>query len=99
MAFNHLLNLSMAFHTKRKTGEVLRILDRGAAINNFFQVRSQKQFSGPSRAHVLSSRILLLQYFLFSLLPVFVDIGVAMIYLGRTFSAGIGVVLFIVMLL
>lgn len=33
MAFNHLLNLSMAFHSKRKTGEVLRILDRGAAIN------------------------------------------------------------------
>jgi ABC-type transport system involved in Fe-S cluster assembly fused permease/ATPase subunit len=38
MCFNHLLDLSLSFHTKRKTGEVLRILDRGSAINNFFQV-------------------------------------------------------------
>lgn len=37
MAFRHLLDLSMSFHTKRKTGEVLRILDRGSSINNFFQ--------------------------------------------------------------
>lgn len=37
MSFNHLLDLSLAFHTKRKTGEVLRILDRGSAINNIFQ--------------------------------------------------------------
>jgi ABC-type transport system involved in Fe-S cluster assembly fused permease/ATPase subunit len=28
MCFDHLLGLSLAFHTKRKTGEVLRILDR-----------------------------------------------------------------------
>jgi ABC-type transport system involved in Fe-S cluster assembly fused permease/ATPase subunit len=33
MAFNHLLNLSMSYHTRRKTGEVLRVLDRGSAIN------------------------------------------------------------------
>lgn len=38
MTFNHLLDLSLAFHTKRKTGEILRILDRGSAINNIFQV-------------------------------------------------------------
>ena len=37
MCFNHLLDLSLAFHTKRKTGEVLRILDRGSAINSIFQ--------------------------------------------------------------
>ncbi|PWN21842.1 hypothetical protein BCV69DRAFT_233523, partial [Microstroma glucosiphilum] len=37
MAFRHLLDLSMAFHSKRKTGEVLRILDRGSSINSFFQ--------------------------------------------------------------
>ncbi|KAJ9125398.1 hypothetical protein QFC22_000358 [Naganishia vaughanmartiniae] len=37
MCFNHLLDLSLSFHTKRKTGEVLRILDRGSAINSFFQ--------------------------------------------------------------
>lgn len=39
MSFNHLLNLSFAFHTRRKTGEILRVLDRGAAINNTFEVR------------------------------------------------------------
>lgn len=38
MTFNHLLDLSLAFHTKRKTGEILRILDRGSAINSIFQV-------------------------------------------------------------
>ncbi|PWN52436.1 hypothetical protein IE53DRAFT_378141 [Violaceomyces palustris] len=75
MAFNHLLNLSMAFHTKKKTGEVLRILDRGSAINNFFE------------------------YLLFSLTPVFVDIGVAMVYMTRTFSWVIGAALFVVMVL
>ncbi len=30
MCFKHLLDLSLAFHTRRKTGEVLRILDRWA---------------------------------------------------------------------
>ncbi|KAK0541122.1 ATP-binding cassette-type vacuolar membrane transporter Hmt1 [Tilletia horrida] len=38
MAFEHLLNLSMRFHTKRRTGEILRILDRGASINSFFDM-------------------------------------------------------------
>jgi hypothetical protein len=39
MAFDHLLSLSLAFHTRRKTGEILRILDRGQAINHIFEVR------------------------------------------------------------
>jgi len=34
LSFDHLLNLSFAFHMRRKTGELLRILDRGAAINH-----------------------------------------------------------------
>lgn len=34
MCFNHLLNLSLAYHTKRNTGEVLKIIDRGSAVNN-----------------------------------------------------------------
>ena len=38
LSFNHLLNLSFNFHTHRKTGEVLRILDRGAAINHTFEL-------------------------------------------------------------
>lgn len=37
LCFNHLLNLSLAYHTKRNTGEVLKIIDRGSAINNLFQ--------------------------------------------------------------
>lgn len=37
MCFNHLLNLSLAYHTKRNTGEVLKVIDRGSAINNLFQ--------------------------------------------------------------
>ncbi|TXT04260.1 hypothetical protein VHUM_04258 [Vanrija humicola] len=38
LLFNHLLDLSLAFHTKRNTGEVLKIIDRGSAINNLLQV-------------------------------------------------------------
>ena len=38
MTFNHLLSLSFAFHMKRKTGEILRILDRGSAINRVFEL-------------------------------------------------------------
>ncbi|KAG8936275.1 hypothetical protein FRC02_003211 [Tulasnella sp. 418] len=38
LSFDHLLNLSLAFHTRRKTGEILRILDRGAAINHIFEL-------------------------------------------------------------
>lgn len=35
MSFDHLLNLSLAFHTRRKTGEILRVLDKGQSINRF----------------------------------------------------------------
>jgi ATP-binding cassette subfamily B (MDR/TAP) protein 6 len=38
LSFNHLLNLSFAFHMRRKTGEILRILDRGAAINHTLEL-------------------------------------------------------------
>ena len=44
LSFNHLLYLSFAWHTKRKTGEVLRILDRGAAINNTLRVQADPIF-------------------------------------------------------
>ncbi|WVF67088.1 hypothetical protein IAT40_001833 [Kwoniella sp. CBS 6097] len=37
LCFNHLLDLSLAYHTKRNTGEVMRILDRGSAINELFR--------------------------------------------------------------
>ncbi|CAE6522897.1 unnamed protein product [Rhizoctonia solani] len=38
LAFDHLLSLSLAWHTRRKTGEVLSILDRGAAVKQIFEL-------------------------------------------------------------
>lgn len=38
LSFDHLLNLSYAWHTRRKTGEILRVLDRGAAINHTLEL-------------------------------------------------------------
>ncbi|KAG9000931.1 hypothetical protein FRB93_012536 [Tulasnella sp. JGI-2019a] len=38
LCFEHLLNLSLAFHTRRNTGEVMQIINNGAAINNLFNV-------------------------------------------------------------
>ncbi|KAM0790019.1 hypothetical protein ACM66B_005348 [Microbotryomycetes sp. NB124-2] len=37
LSFDCLLDLSLSYHTKRKTGELLRILSRSDAINNFFE--------------------------------------------------------------
>ncbi|KAF7782451.1 hypothetical protein Agabi119p4_1827 [Agaricus bisporus var. burnettii] len=38
LSFDHILNLSFAWHTRRKTGEILRVLDRGAAINHTLEL-------------------------------------------------------------
>ncbi|SDA01293.1 BZ3500_MvSof-1268-A1-R1_Chr10-1g02565 [Microbotryum saponariae] len=38
LSFDCLLNLSLSYHTHRKTGELLRILGRADAINDFFQI-------------------------------------------------------------
>ncbi|KAJ3819599.1 mitochondrial half-size ABC transporter [Lentinula raphanica] len=73
LSFNHLLNLSFAFHTRRKTGEILRVLDRGAAINHT------------------------LELLLFSIIPTFVDIAVALVLFCFTFDWVIAVVIFFVM--
>lgn len=37
VCFNHLLDLSLAYHTRRNTGEVLKVIDRGSAMNNLLQ--------------------------------------------------------------
>lgn len=37
LMFDRVLNLSMSYHTRRKTGELIRTLDRGTALNNFFE--------------------------------------------------------------
>ncbi|EIW69048.1 hypothetical protein TREMEDRAFT_31426 [Tremella mesenterica DSM 1558] len=35
--FDHLLNLSLGFHTKRNSGELQRIVDRGSSINSMLE--------------------------------------------------------------
>ena len=37
LMFDRVLNLSMSYHTRRKTGELIRTMDRGSALNNFFE--------------------------------------------------------------
>ncbi|TFK75330.1 hypothetical protein BDN72DRAFT_954958 [Pluteus cervinus] len=38
LSFDHLLNLSFSWHLRRKTGEILRVLDRGQAINRTLEL-------------------------------------------------------------
>ncbi|EJT97371.1 P-loop containing nucleoside triphosphate hydrolase protein, partial [Dacryopinax primogenitus] len=38
LSFDHLMNLSLSFHNKRKLGEVTRILNRGSSVNTLFEV-------------------------------------------------------------
>ncbi|OCH83986.1 P-loop containing nucleoside triphosphate hydrolase protein [Obba rivulosa] len=38
LTLTHLLNLSLAFHTRRKMGDILCILDRGSVINRTFEL-------------------------------------------------------------
>lgn len=72
MSFRHILDLSLSYHTRRKTAEVLRILDRGSAINQFFQM------------------------LFFSLVPIVLDIGLAVGYLAFRFDILLaGMLLFI----
>ena len=61
--FHHIHQLSLKWHMSRKTGEVLRVMDRGtSSINN------------------------LLQYLVFSIVPTFIDIGIAIIYFCVEFN-------------
>ncbi|KAI8849155.1 P-loop containing nucleoside triphosphate hydrolase protein [Chytridium lagenaria] len=70
----HLHNLSLQFHINRKTGEVLRVMDRGT-----------------------SSVSSLLSGIVFSIFPIFVDIGVAVIFLIAAFDLSAGLVVFATM--
>ena len=61
--FHHIHQLSLKWHMSRKTGEVLRVMDRGtSSINN------------------------LLQYLIFSIIPTFIDIGVAIVFFCVEFN-------------
>ena len=68
--FSHLHNLSMNFHINRKTGEILRIMDRG--------VQSISQ---------------IIQSVIFQILPIIIDITVAIAYFVFAFNAYFGLIL------
>ncbi|KAJ7497117.1 mitochondrial half-size ABC transporter [Mycena latifolia] len=72
LAFDHLLQLSFSFHTHRKTGEILRVLDRGAAINHT------------------------LEHLLFTIVPTFIDITIALVVFSIKFEWTLALVVFIV---
>ncbi|KAI8896528.1 hypothetical protein BC833DRAFT_597143 [Globomyces pollinis-pini] len=72
----HLHSLSLQFHITSKTGEVLRVMDRGT-----------------------SSIGSLLSYLLFNILPVFVDIGLAVIYLAVLYDWTISLIVLTTMIL
>jgi ABC-type transport system involved in Fe-S cluster assembly fused permease/ATPase subunit len=91
LSFDHILNLSYAWHTKRKTGEVLRVLDRGAAINHTLEVRT---FCSQSPvAYILTP----FQIILFNILPTFIDITAALVIFCVIFKWTLSLLIFTVM--
>ena len=86
LAFDHLLNLSLSWHVHRKTGEVLRILDRGAAINRILEVCtsiSSKELRSPATPQLI----------LFNIVPTFCDIAIALVYFAVIFDWTLTVVI------
>ena len=86
LAFDHLLNLSLSFHVRRKTGEVLRILDRGAAINRTLEVRT-------SMIAIDFCSLMNPQLILFNIVPTFVDIIIALVLFAFIFDWTLTVVI------
>lgn len=86
LAFDHLLNLSLSWHVRRKTGEVLRILDRGAAINRTLEVCNSMSLRD------LYSRTMP-QLILFNIVPTFVDIAIALVFFAVVFDWTLTVVI------
>ncbi|KAJ7209547.1 mitochondrial half-size ABC transporter [Mycena pura] len=72
LAFDHLLQLSFNFHTHRNTGQLLRVLDRGAAINRT------------------------LEHILFTVVPTFIDVVVALVVFCYQFGWTLALVVFLV---
>ncbi|KAJ3359688.1 Homocysteine S-methyltransferase 1 [Kappamyces sp. JEL0680] len=72
----HLHSLSLQFHINSKTGELLRVMDRGT-----------------------SSIGSLLSYLAFNILPVFVDIVVAVFFFSFKYDATIATIIFVTMIL
>lgn len=74
--FAHLHSLSLRWHLDRKTGEVLRIMDRGT-----YSVNS------------------LINYTIFMIAPMIIDVVVSIGFLSITFNWYIGFIVFIMMVL
>lgn len=72
----HLHSLSLQFHISSKTGELLRVMDRGT-----------------------SSIGSLLSYLAFNILPVFLDIGIAVSYFSLYFDSSIALIVLSTMIL
>ena len=72
--FAHLHSLSLRWHLSRKTGEILRAMDRGTT-----------SITG------------ILNYLIFSILPTFADLGVAIVYFVIAFDAWFGLIVFLTM--
>jgi len=72
----HMHNLSLRWHLGRKTGEVLRIVDRGQGSVNS-----------------------LLNYLLFSIVPTFIDVTIAVVYFWLEFNVYFGLIVLGTMIL
>ena len=75
----------LLFHVRRKTGEVLRILDTSAAINHTLEVRT-------SMVEIDFCSLGNLQLILFNTVPTFIDIIIALVLFAFIFDGTLTVV-------
>lgn len=100
--FAHLHGLSLRWHLGRRTGEVLRSVDRGTSSINSL-LRSEPARNG-GRAHP-SDRPRLMSplcpppcsYIVFSIVPTVADIVIGIVYFTSVFSAWFGLIIFVCM--
>jgi VanZ family protein len=79
LCFDHLLDLSLAWQTKRKTGETMRTLDRGYALTNLLQVRRRVAALTPDVPSDRDRPLFLSQIVLFNITPIVLDISIALV--------------------
>ena len=88
--FAHLHNLSLSYHLNRKTGSILRTIDRGTSKN-------KKIFSFPfhcfaqKKKDAVSS---LLSLLLFNIFPTFIELGMVCIYLQSAYGGWFSTIVF-----
>lgn len=109
--FSHLHGLSLRWHLERRTGDVLRSVDRGtSSINNLLRCGRGVWGGGvivpagvePGRVMMWFFMLLCpstSSYILFSILPTICDIVIAIVYFVSYFSVWFGLIVFTCMLL